>query len=102
MKLPYFGLNLRLLLQIYFGSGFESGFESGSKKLISVPDRIRPKVSDPYGSGSGSGSATLPELPIGIQEANKLWIHTDSDPTWTLRCQLKNMLANRYLTVVNH
>jgi hypothetical protein len=29
--------------------------------FISVPDRIRirPKVSDPYGSGSGSGFATL-------------------------------------------
>jgi hypothetical protein len=65
MKLPYFGLNVRILFQIYFGSGFESGFgsgiesgfESGSETFISVLDRIRiqPKVSDP----SGSGSATL-------------------------------------------
>jgi hypothetical protein len=49
---------------IYFGSGFESGFESGSETgsemFISVPDRIRirPKVSDPYGSGSGSATLT--------------------------------------------
>ncbi len=39
----------------------ESGFESGSEMFISVPDRIqiRPKVSDPYRSSFGSGSATL-------------------------------------------
>jgi hypothetical protein len=39
----------------------ESGFESGSEMFISVPDRIRirPKVSDSYGSSFGSGSATL-------------------------------------------
>ncbi len=32
--------------------------------FISVPDRIRirPKVSDPYGSGSGSGSTTLEKI----------------------------------------
>jgi hypothetical protein len=37
MKLTYFGLKVRLFLQINFGSGFESG----SKTFISVPDRIR-------------------------------------------------------------
>ena len=60
MKLPYFGLNVRLLFTDFFGSGFESGFGSGSKTFIPVPDRIRirPKVSDPSGSGSDSGSGT--------------------------------------------
>ncbi len=77
-------IQIRPLVSFGFGSGFgswfESGFESwiririqdyvwqicfgsgfGSEMFISDPDRIRirPKVSDPYGSGSGSGSATL-------------------------------------------
>ena len=61
LKIPFFGLKIRLLFtdlfrirfririririqNVYFGSG-------------SDPDPA--KVSDPYGSGSGSGSATL-------------------------------------------
>jgi hypothetical protein len=63
LKLPFFGLKIRLLFKICFGSSFGSGFESGSEMFISDTDRIRirSKVSDPYGygSGSGSGSATL-------------------------------------------
>jgi hypothetical protein len=77
MKPPYLSLNIRLLFSTkisdpVFGSGLESGFESGAEMFISVPDRIRPKVSDPYGSGSatlpttylsnGSGSTTLEHI----------------------------------------
>ncbi len=56
MKPPYFSLNIRLL---YSDPDPKSGSETGSEMFISVPDRIRirPKVS--YPSGSGSGSATL-------------------------------------------
>jgi hypothetical protein len=49
MKLPYLGLNIRLLFTDLF---------FGSETFISVPDWIRPKSSDP----SGSGSATLLEM----------------------------------------
>jgi hypothetical protein len=60
MKLPNFGLKL---ISSSFGSGFEYEFESGSETFISVPDRIRPKVSDPSGSGSVTlqGNDKLPE-----------------------------------------
>jgi hypothetical protein len=58
-------MKIRLLFQIFFGSSFGSRFEFGfkfeSETFVLVPDRIqiRPKVSDPSGSNSGSGSATL-------------------------------------------
>ncbi len=89
-------------LLICFGSCFGSGFESGSKMFILDPDRIRiqPKVSDPYGYGSGSGSATLQEtmssdlsgfvlttLSVGDLKWSKIWIripdtafHVITDP----------------------
>ena len=58
MKPAYFSLKIMLLFTDFFGSRFESGFESrsdsGSETFISVSDRIRPKVSDPYGSGSAT------------------------------------------------
>jgi hypothetical protein len=51
VKPAYFSLKIMLLFTDFFGSSL------GSETFISVPNRIRirPKVSDP----SGSGSATL-------------------------------------------
>jgi hypothetical protein len=70
MKPPYFSLNIWLLFSDLFRIRIlirirnpdpKSGSKTGSEMFISVLDRIRirPKVSDPYGSSSGSGSATL-------------------------------------------
>jgi hypothetical protein len=69
MEPPCFSLKIRLLFIDFF-------FGSGSETFISVPDRIRirPKVSDP----SGSGSATLHQYPshqsiLGSYPSNTYW-----------------------------
>ncbi len=41
----------------------KSGSETGSEMFISVPDRIRPKVSDPYGSGSATLTVSTNLIP---------------------------------------